>query len=144
MSILKQACSNAEVVHNHNPDGPSIKDCDHELRGQSQASYRISRPSQKRPPYLHSALQSATFKKELLAFLKDKWMSQVYASSLEGHKLYFATGQDCFLYVADGGYVKRSEVHELQSNHEEADTRLIFHVSFIAKNSEENSNNRGP
>jgi hypothetical protein len=102
MSVLKQVCSNVEVVHvvcDTYRDGPSIKDCEHELHGQSQASYRISGPSQKRPPDLHSALPSATSKKELLAFLKDEWMSQVYASSLEGHKLYFATGQDCFLYM---------------------------------------------
>jgi hypothetical protein len=45
-------------------------------------------------------LLSATFKKKLLAFLKNEWMSQVYESSRDGHKLYFATGQDCFLYVA--------------------------------------------
>jgi hypothetical protein len=140
MTILELACHNAEVVHiacDTYPDGPSIKDSEHDLRAHSQGSYRITGRSQKRPTDFGTALLSPMFKKELLAFLKEEWASQVYAPSLAGHQLYFAIGQDCFLYTTDNGVVNRTQIHELQSRLEEADTRLIFHADFIAEISDE-------
>ena len=99
MTILQQACSNGEVVHlvcDTYPEGPTITDSEHDLRGHSEITYRITGPSQKRPIDLNSALCSLQFKKELMAFLKDEWTSQVYAPILKGHQLYFAIDHECY------------------------------------------------
>ena len=137
--ILQHACTNAKTVHvicDTYPDGPSIKDQEHDIRGHSMHSYKITGPLQKRPADFHKALQSAEFKRELLSFLKDEWVSSSYACLLEGHQLYFATGQECFLFTANDGHVERIRVNDLQCNHEEADTRLVFHANFVAATEE--------
>ncbi len=135
-TILKQACVAAKVVHlvsDTYPDGPSIKDFEHDLRGDSGTGYRITGPSQKRPADLSDAFRSSKFKRKLLAFLRDEWASQTYAPILEGHELYFALEQECHHYVVEDGTVRRTLVQELRSEHEEADTRLIFHANFVAE-----------
>jgi len=134
MVILQQACSNAEVVHfvcGTYPEGPTIKDSEHDLHGQSEITYRITGPSQKRPVDINSALRSSQFKRELMAFLKEEWTSQVYAPILNGHQLYFAIDQECYQYTAEDGRVNNRQIHELNSGHDEADTRVIFHATLL-------------
>ncbi len=105
-SILQRVCTNAKTVHlicDTYPDGPSIKDQEHDNRGSSLThSYKITGPLQKRPADFQNALKSADFKRELLSFLKEEWVSSSYASILEGHKLYYGTGQECFLFTSNG------------------------------------------
>lgn len=139
MSILKQACSNGEVVHivsDTYPDGPNIKDIEHDMRGGTKTSFKISGPSQKTPPDLNAAWSSPQFKRDFLTFLKDEWNSKTYASTLKGHQLYYAVEHECYLYTEERGAVKRSQIHELQSEHQEADTRMVFHANFVAANSD--------
>lgn len=140
MTVLKQACCNAKVIHivcDSYPDGPSIKDSERELRGITQVPYKITGPSQKRPTDLGSAMQSSAFKRELLRFLKEEWSSQAYASTLDGHDLYFASEQDCILYTVVDGRLTTEKIHELECEHEEADTRMIFHANYCANVSQE-------
>ena len=136
MSILKHACSTGEVVHivcDTYPNGPTIEDIEHDLRGESSTSYRITGSSQKRPPDLNTAWSSSQFKKEFLAFLKNEWTLDAYAEILEGHFLYYAVEQECYCYSSENGTVNRNQIHELQCVHEEADTRLLYHANFVAE-----------
>ena len=100
-------------------------------------SYKITGPLQRRPADFSSALCSKAFKLELLSFLKDEWMNPTYASILEGHCFYSASGGDCFLYTVVAGHVQRQEISELESQHEEADTDtdvfiiLFHHFNYI-------------
>lgn len=137
VSILKQACSTGEVVHivcDTYPDAPTIKDIENDLRGGTLTSYRITGSSQKRLPDLRTAWSSSQLKKEFLAFLKDEWKSDTYAVTLEGHQLYFAMEHECYLYTSERGTVNRTQIHELQCGHEEADTWLLYHANFVAVN----------
>ncbi len=121
-TILKQACIAAKVVHlvsDTYPGGPSIKDFEHDLRGDSGAGYRITGPSQKKTCRPQQCLP-------LFKVFRNEWASQTYAMS---HELYFALEQECHHYVVEDG----SLVQELRSEHEEADTRLIFHANFVAE-----------
>ena len=136
MVILQHACSFAQVIHiicDTYKEGPSIKEQERDSRGDYHTAYKITGSSQQRPTDFHCALQSATFKTSLLRFLRDEWTSQTYASMLEGHTLYFALEQHCYTYMAADGIVHRSVVDVLESMHEEADTRLIFHAQFVAE-----------
>ena len=140
LTILKNTLSNARVVHvvcDTYPDKPSIKDSEHDSRGHSELPYRITGSDEKRPTDLEKALRSSVFKRELLMFLKEEWTSEIYAPYFAGHRFYFETGYECFLYTTHDGIVHRTQVHELNSTHEEADTRIIFHADFITENSEQ-------
>ena len=44
--------------------------------------------------------------------------------TLKRHQVYFA--------VEECGSVKRGLIHELQSENQEADTRMVFHANFVA------------
>ena len=54
--------------------------------------------------------------------------------------MYFATEQECFKYSADNGKVSRDNIPSLSCSHEEADSRLIFHANFEAKQAQDSSN----
>lgn len=101
-SVLQQACANAREVHLvyvTYRDEPSIKDQEHDIRGDTMCSYKVTGPLQRRPADFGSALRSKELKLELLSFLKDEWKNHVSVSILEGHSFYFVTGRDCFLYT---------------------------------------------
>ena len=51
---------------------------------------------------------------------------------MEGHTVYYAVGQCCFIYTAEHGQV-RHQVHELESSHEGADIRLLFHAQYVSQ-----------
>lgn len=53
----------------------------------SQASYRITGPSHKRPTDLGTAILPSSFKNELLSFLREEWNSDEYASHLKNYDL---------------------------------------------------------
>ena len=50
-----------------------------------------------------------------------------------GHTLYLALEPHYYTYMAADGSVHRSAVDVLESMHDEAGTRLIFHVQFVAE-----------
>ena len=69
-----------------------------------------------------------------MAFLKEEcleWTSEVYAAVLNGHQLYFAIDQECYESTGEDGRVNKRQIHELNSGHDEADTRVIFHANFV-------------
>ena len=68
--------------------------------------YIVSKPPQRRPVNLNGTLLSAPFKKALLMLLKNEWISDNYAATLEGHKVYFASEESCYLYMAKDGHVE--------------------------------------
>jgi hypothetical protein len=134
--ILQKACSFSKVVHiicdTYN-EGFSIKGYEREERGNHQVRYMISGPSQRRPANFNQALLSASFKTALMLFLRAEWTSLAYVEVLEGHTVYFGLEDICYLYKAIDGNVQAHEVTELNSAHEEADSRIIFHADYIGK-----------
>ena len=73
LSILKKACSNGQIVNIVSytyPNGPNIKDVEHDTRGVAKASFKISGPSEKRTPDLSEAWSSSKFKKIFSYLLK--------------------------------------------------------------------------
>ena len=116
-------------------EGPSIKRFEREERGNYQAAYQITGPSQRRPTDFHRALLSASFKTALLRFLKEEWRSSMYVPVMEGHEVYVGLEQSCYVYNTKNGLIQQREEDKLYSRHEEADTRVIYHVDFITKES---------
>eukprot|EP00794_Sanderia_malayensis_P015514 gene15514-17096_t len=110
---------------------PSIKDCERDARDTSTASYNITGPMQKRPGNWFSAMRNSTFKTSLLSFPIDAWASKENASLFKG-KILFANNEDkCFKFSAVFDNVIRCEAEDLFCTHEEADSRIFFHLNSL-------------
>ena len=65
----------------------------------------------------------------------DIWENDYFDGILKEKKLYVTDGNVCYLFaVSKGKMVRMIQLH-LYSTHEEADSKMIFHVTSIEKNS---------
>jgi len=111
----------------------SIKDIEHGIRGSEsrQAEYNISGPDQKCPKDFQSPLKSPKFKTALLKFLFREWQTKPYTEQLRGHVLFMGLGKKAYKYEVTDDKVQMEEVPGLFCNHQEADTRLIWHIKHM-------------
>ena len=109
---------------------PSIKDIKREGRESSSVMYRISGPAQKRPGNWISSLRNDCFKISLVEFLINNWELNNMSDIFKRKTLYANCGNKCYMYKAVDDTVVRTEVTELYSNHEEADSRMFFHLAY--------------
>ena len=112
---------------------PSIKDAERERRGTALFVYNITGPDQVRPKDWQQALHSASFKTEFFKFLADEWKKPSYAHIMQSCKLFLAVEDTCFSFTSVDDGVLRTIEPSLKSFHEEADTRMIFHLSVGAR-----------
>ncbi|KAK6168047.1 hypothetical protein SNE40_021951 [Patella caerulea] len=107
----------------------SIKDAERQKRAvQGETKFRINRSDQKMPKLMKKFLASGNNKEGLLTFLVDEWKStspQYFCDVT----LYATKGDTCvkFSKGTDGNLLVEN-APELQSDHEEADTRMLLHV----------------
>ena len=135
-TILEYLCAQAKRIdfvcdtYKH----PSVKDVERDRRGDLHGltALVVTGPEQHRPVEYQKALRSDEFKTSLLAFLSVEWLDDQYAPILRGHQLFFALGADCYLFEEEDGIVKRKLVQDLQCQHEEADTRIVWHIQHAA------------
>ena len=107
---------------------PSLKDNEHEKRGLTDVNIKITGADQKWPKYLQKALHSSNFKKEFLLFLAHEWGDERYADIVDGHEIYIGKEMECYMIRSENNYIVKSLVPQLESQHEEADTRIIWSV----------------
>ena len=116
---------------------PSIKDAERDKRAGSLArssSFHISGPSQKRQGNWLKNLRQDEFKTALNKFLVQDWERDEYANVLKDKKIFITLDNRCFSFFNDNGKIVKSEVLELRSSHEEADSKMIFHLMSIPPN----------
>ena len=113
---------------------PSIKDLEHCVRSADDAAYSITGRDQRRPKEWQKALRSANFKTAFLKFLAQDWTENADKSTLAGHHIYLAVDEACHHYTVHQGSVFHEEVADLACSHEEADTRIVFHLSRLQLN----------
>lgn len=116
---------------------PSIKDSERERRGalhDQGMPYLICGPEQRRPTNYDKAFNNEHFKIALVKFLFSDWSRNDYASIIGRKRIYMNVENECFLFYCDEENVRREEIKELWCSHEEADTRMIFHSQYIARN----------
>lgn len=107
---------------------PSIKDTEHKLRGMEQANFHIDGPNQVRKKDLSIELKNVHFKEALVQFFVDNWAEDCMAPYID-NKIIYVNAETCFKYVVSDGKVVRTEDQTLTClAHEEADTKMIFHV----------------
>ena len=114
---------------------PSLKDTERRRRSGTETTFKITGPDQRCPRDLNQALKSSSFKTEFVHFLADEWTKEPYAAILVGQKLYLALESVCYKYEVINAAIVRDEMPTYASQHEEADTRMIFHLANIFEES---------
>ena len=110
---------------------PSIKDYESRTRAHGQdysECYEISGPAQKRPKDFNVALRNKNFKKSLIKFLIDSWQEDFAVEIIKDKIILVTCEEKCFSYRAINSRILKTEGKHMQSTHEEADSRMIFHI----------------
>ena len=117
---------------------PSIKDCERDKRCEEvdrNAMYEITGPTQKRPVNFKKALRNNLFKQSLVKFLVISWEDDTLAEVLK-HKEVFVNCEDtCYSFKASDGKMSKTEELHLHSTHEEAGSKMIFHLHSLPASS---------
>jgi len=111
---------------------PSLKDTEHDRRSTDDSTYTLTGPGQKRPKDWQKALRSPTCKTALFRFLLDEWTQHADVDVLTEHNIYLGIEENCYCLRVDDNTIICEEVPALsECLHEEADTRMIFHLCSI-------------
>lgn len=135
--ILKDLCRHEAkridfVCDTYN--APSIKDVEHASRSHGREStYCITGSDQKRPKDWSEALKSSSFKTAFFQFLALEWRDQSRTDILAGHVIYLALEEVCYRYTVEDAELRCVDVPGYHCQHEEADTRIIYHLIKITE-----------
>jgi len=111
----------------------SIKQLQRDRRGKT-AAFDIGGPLTKLPNDFKSFIRSTNNKQQLIRLLLCEWQSHNYARHLHGRTVYFLCETECVCLTSDDGVTTTAtDIVSLQSDQEEADTRIILHCLFVAE-----------
>ena len=111
---------------------PSFKDCERKDRDKSKLTYCVKGPAQKRPTNWLDALKKNTFKESLIRYLVEAWKDLSFGPILKNKIFYANFNNTCYRYVNSEGSILCEEKEELYSSHEEANSRMFFHLDLIS------------
>ena len=132
--IKHLACFEGEEIHfvTDQYRFPSIKDSEWNARyGCQQESFHISGPHQKRPNDWKEHLRNPSFKTAFINFLVEIWKEDDFKYILNDKVLYINSGNICYKFYTENGKWTRSIVDALYNEHEEADSRIIYHLCAL-------------
>lgn len=115
---------------------PSIKDYEHSIRDNLRNDdFVIEGPHTKRPANFVAELKNIKFKQALVQFLVKDWSTQDKATLIKPTQKVFLNYQLCHSYrkVAESVVSEVSEKYTC-SAHEEADTKIVYHVCAVGSN----------
>lgn len=113
---------------------PSIKDYEHSQRFESaQLRYTITGPDQTRPSDFTKELKNSNFKQALVDFFILHWASDEIIPFI-GNKIIHINSKQCHSFVVDASNnIVTRIVEELSCpEHEEADTKIVYHACSIS------------
>ena len=90
--------------------------------------FKITGAEQICPKDFQEAMKSCNFKSSLLRFLADGRRNQAHLDIIREKILYVGIEDKAYRYDVHVNIVQRYGFDELVCRHEEADTRLIWHV----------------
>ena len=110
----------------------SIKDSERKSRGAVDTDYVITGAEQKIRQSGKKLLTNGVFKNEFAKFLLKEWKKANYWNIFGGKTLIASYGGECLQYVPDeNNEITVTRPLHLQSDHEEADTLIAFHIANI-------------
>ena len=109
---------------------PSTKDSERNKRDDNRhVAYQITGAEQKRLSNWLQSLRVDQFKEALVEFLITFQESNKFAFVIGSKKIFVNSGDTCFLICNEDGLIVRRIAEEYKCSHEEADSRMLFHVS---------------
>lgn len=115
---------------------PSIKDYERSIRNDTSISrpHKITEDTSV-PLNLIKELRNSMFKQALVNFFIKHWTSDEIIPIIGDKKIYLNYEQ-CFLFQKEGNIISKTEVFTLSCpDHEEADSKIIYHVCNIYRES---------
>ncbi|CAH1154920.1 unnamed protein product [Phaedon cochleariae] len=107
---------------------PSIKAVERNRRECFSADFFIYGSEQVRPSNFSAELRNDKFKTALVKFLIEHWSSDDAAEIIK-RKVLYVSFDKCYKYVVEEGHVVRTIDEDISCPaHEEADTKIIFHL----------------
>ena len=108
---------------------PSIKDAVRNKRSNQRGmAYQITGSEGKHPSNWRQALKGDQFKEALVTFLVDYLENNNSARILGSKKLIVNNGDTCYYFISQEDRMVKSEEVAYYAKHEEADTRMIYHI----------------
>lgn len=130
MHILKILTYNRKEVHIifDKYKNPSIKDFEHNLRGEDDIQYDVIRKDNNRPSDFCKLLRSNNFKEKFVKFLIEDWTRDEFITLITGKTIKLNYDQ-CYIYeVSSENKIKRVIDYNFSCYHEEADTKIVYHI----------------
>lgn len=87
---------------------------------------------QLRPSDWTEKLKNPFFKLALIEFLVDEWKKDEYGYLADEKVLYMNKGNDCYRFCNENGKWVRTLMPYMENHCEEADGRMMFHLSKVA------------
>lgn len=118
---------------------PSIKDVERDRRANlldRTNDYIISGPEQRTPSDFIKSLRNDNFKISVVKFICENWQNDCYAPILSNKCLYVNCDDICYKFYSIDGLVHREIDDNLFCAHEEADSRIVYHLSKMPSNSQ--------
>ena len=98
------------------------------------SNLRVTSADQRRPKDFSKLLRSSVFKTSFIEFLSEEWKRDTYAEILGNKTVIMGLEKVCYCFrVGENGSIIRYRVEGLDCNHEEADTRLVLHLAYVAE-----------
>ena len=91
--------------------------------------------SKKTPGNWLLSLRNSRFKTQFIAFLIDYWADDQFADTIKDKIIFANSGDICYSYRNIDGRIIRIRENTLCCTHEEADSRMVFHLSTITQRS---------
>ena len=82
-----------------------------------------------RPVNFLLVLKKYKFKESLVPYLSQHWENDCMAPIIKDKKVILTVNEKSLSFIREGYHVKKGEQYLLECSHEEADTRIIFHIS---------------
>lgn len=126
-------CQRVDFVGDRYPK-ISIKDLERQNRAAGGTQMiRISNAKQPVPRQWKKFLSAGQNKEEIMKFLFQHW-STLSSEKFNGKLVYLTHENECHRFQATASTLSITEVPELESDHEEADTRLLLHAHHASTN----------
>ena len=114
----------------------SIKNKERNKRGRDgQLVINITNGQELCPRQWKKFMANGSNKTNLVRFLVREWSENaVYADKIKDRTFYVSHGDNCTKLVSSNGTTTASDVSELWTNQEEADTRMFLHAEHASQN----------
>ncbi|GFS04685.1 hypothetical protein ElyMa_006501700 [Elysia marginata] len=135
LQLLDRLSSKPDVIFSTDSYNKIPIKAQERFRRGRREKFLIERGHQRKPMDFKLFLQNDDNKLQMVRMLERVWGSQSAAKRLHGRKLFLVNqGIVRHMKCDDGETVHPEEVHEIRSNQEETDSRVVLYLNYAKEN----------